>query len=235
MFQGSNVNVALVIMVKQPAPGHVKTRLCPPLTPEQAAELYRCFLLDKMAQVRRVPVAAPYLAFTPEVAQGFFRDLAGESFILVPQEGRDLGERLDQLSQRLLAAGHPGVVIIDSDTPSLPDRYLAEAVERMGDARTDAVFGPAEDGGYYLVGLRRPSPALFRGIAWSTAVVLEQTLGKAAAAGLRVHLLPPWFDVDTGNDLKRLADDLVRNGRPAQYTRAFLQHLTVGRPGGHPS
>lgn len=226
------MNIALVIMVKQPAPGHVKTRLCPPLTATQAAELYRCFLLDKMAQVRRVPVAAPYLAFTPEAAQGFFRDLAGERFLLVPQEGRDLGERLDQLSQRLLAAGHPGVVIIDSDTPSLPDRHLVEAVERIGDPGTDAVFGPAEDGGYYLVGLRRPSPMLFQGITWSTAVVLEQTLAKAAAAGLRVHRLPAWFDVDTGNDLERLADDLARNGTPAQHTRAFLLQLTAGRPGG---
>jgi rSAM/selenodomain-associated transferase 1 len=224
------MNVALVIMVKQPAPGHVKTRLCPPLTPEQAAKLYRCFLLDKMAQVRRVPAAAPYLAFTPKEAEGFFRDLAGEGFLLVPQEGRDLGERLDQLSQRLLAAGHPGVVIIDSDTPNLPDRYLAEAVDRIGDRGTDAVFGPAEDGGYYLVGLRLPSPALFQGITWSTEIVLEQTLGKAAASGRRVHLLRPWFDVDTGNDLERLAIDLARNGRPAQHTRAFLQHLTLARP-----
>lgn len=78
------MNVALAIMVKQPAPGQEKTRLCPPLTPEQAAELYRCFLLDKMAQVRRVPATAPYLAFTPPEAEEFFRTLAGETFSLVP-------------------------------------------------------------------------------------------------------------------------------------------------------
>jgi hypothetical protein len=223
------VNVALAIMVKQPVPGRVKTRLCPPLTPEQATDLYRCFLLDKMAQVRRLAVAAPYLAFTPPEAGAFFRDLAGESFSLLPQEGRDLGERLNHLSTHLLAAGHPGVVIIDSDTPSLPDPCLLEAVTRMSHDHADAVFGPAEDGGYYLVGLRRSAPAVFQGIAWSTPAVLAQTLGAAAAAGLRVHLLPPWYDVDTGKDLGRLARELESNGTMARETWAFLRGLRAGR------
>ncbi len=227
-----DMNVALVIMVKQPTPGQVKTRLCPPLTRDQSAELYRCFLLDKMAQVRRVTAAAPYLAFTPKEAERFFRDLAGQTFSLVPQEGKDLGERLDHLSTRLLTAGHPGVLIIDSDTPNLPDHYLAEAVGRIADGPTDAIFGPAEDGGYYLVALRRPRPALFQDITWSTPVVLEQTLSQAAAAGLRVHLLPPWFDVDTARDLERLADDLGKNDTLARHTLAFLQRSSLRRADG---
>jgi len=222
------MRVALAIMVKLPTPGRVKTRLCPPLTPEQATELYRCFLLDKMAQVERIAAATPYLAFTPREAQPYFRDLAGETFFVVPQEGKDLGERLDHLSTRLLAAGHPGAVIVDSDTPSLPDRFLAEAVEWMGDPRTDAVLGPAEDGGYYLVGLRQSAPAIFQRIAWSTPVVLDQTLRAAAGTGLRVHLLPPWYDVDTGKDLGRLTRDLEGNGTTARETWAFLQGLRAG-------
>jgi rSAM/selenodomain-associated transferase 1 len=229
------MNVALAIMVKQPAPGRVKTRLCPPLTPEQATDLYRCFLLDKMAQVRRIAAATPYLAFTPREAESYFRDLAGETFSQVPQEGNDLGERLNHLSTHLLVAGHPGVVVIDSDTPSLPDRFLAEAVERMADPHADAVFGPAEDGGYYLVGLRRSAPALFQGITWSTPVVLEQTLRAAAGTGLRVHLLPPWYDVDTGKDLGRLTRDLEGNGTMARHTWAFLQAVRAGWLEGHPS
>jgi rSAM/selenodomain-associated transferase 1 len=228
------MNVALVIMVKHPVPGQVKTRLCPPLTLDQAAELYRRFLLDKMAQVRRIAAAAPYLAFTPREAEAYFRNLAGETFSLVPQEGRDLGERLRHLSTRLLTAGHPGVVIIDSDTPSLPDHCLAEGVARIGDDRIDAVFGPAEDGGYYLVALRRPAPALFQGIAWSTGAVLAQTLDRAAKAGLHVHLLPSWFDVDTGCDLERLAGDLGTNGPTARHTWAFLQTCLARHPGGNP-
>jgi rSAM/selenodomain-associated transferase 1 len=227
------VNIALAIMVKEPVPGRVKTRLCPPLTSEQAAALYRCFLLDKMAQVRRVTAAAPYLAFTPQGAEGFFRALAGERFVLVPQEGRDLGERLGHLSTRLLTAGHAGVVIVDSDTPTLPDHYLEEAVRRMADGGAEAIFGPAEDGGYYLVGLRCPRPALFQGIAWSTPAVLEETLAKSATAGLHVHLLPPWFDVDTGEDLERLRRHLAVNGALAGHTRAFLQHLAAGHAGGN--
>ena len=222
------MRVALAIMVKHPTPGRVKTRLCPPLTPAQATELYRCFLLDKIAQVRRVAAATPYLAFTPPEAGPFFRDLSGGIFSLVPQEGRDLGERLHRLSTHLLAVGHPSVVIIDSDTPSLPDRFLAEAVEWMGDPRTDAVLGPAEDGGYYLVGLRQSAPAIFQRIAWSTPVVLDQTLRAAAGTGLRVHLLPPWYDVDTGKDLGRLTRDLGGNGTTAHETWAFLQGLRAG-------
>ena len=229
------MRVALAIMVKLPTPGRVKTRLCPPLTPEQATELYRCFLLDKMAQVERIAAATPYLAFTPREAQPYFRDLAGETFFVVPQEGKDLGERLDHLSTHLLAAGHPGAVIVDSDTPSLPDRFLAEAVEWMGDPRTDAVLGPAEDGGYYLVGLRRSAPALFQGITWSTPVVLEQTLRAAAGTGIRAHLLPPWYDVDTGKDLGRLAHDLESNGTAARHTQRFLEQFTAGRSEGHRS
>ncbi len=225
------MDTALVIMVKQPAPGRVKTRLCPPLTPKQAADLYGCFLLDKIAQVGRVAAAAPYLAYTPPEAEGYFRDLSRAAFSLVPQEGKDLGERLGHLSTRLLTSGHPGVVIIDSDTPSLPDGYLTESVEWIANAQADAVFGPAEDGGYYLVGLRRPAPALFQGIAWSTAAVLKETLSKAAAAGFRVHLLPRWFDVDTGRDLARLRRHLTANGTRATHTRAFLQHLPVERAG----
>jgi len=229
------MNVALAIMVKQPIPGRVKTRLCPPLTPEQATELYRCFLLDKMAQVRRLAAAAPYLAFTPREAEAYFHGLAGEMFSLTPQEGEGLGERLNHLSAHLLALAHPGAVIIDSDTPSLPDQFLAEAVERMTDDHTDAVFGPAEDGGYYLVGLRRSAPAVFQGITWSSPVVLAQTLRAAAGAGLRVHLLPPWYDVDTGKDLARLTRDLEGDGSIARRTWAFLQGVRSEWLEGHPS
>jgi rSAM/selenodomain-associated transferase 1 len=229
------MEIALAVMVKQPVAGAVKTRLSPPLTPEAAAALYRCFLLDKLEQVRRLTAVAPCLAYAPQEARPFFRELAGSDFWLIPQEGRDLGQRLARLSRRLLEAGHPGVVIIDSDTPSLPDQFLAEAVQCLRDPRTDAVFGPAEDGGYYLVGLRRPAPRLFDGIAWSTPAVLAQSLANAEAAGLSVHLLPPWFDVDTPADLGRLREAVEGNGSLARHTRAFLHALAPGQTGGGPS
>ena len=224
------MTVAVAIMVKQPIAGGVKTRLCPPLLPEEAASLYRCFLVDKMTQVRHLAAAAPYLAFTPREAEVVFREFAGGSFSLIPQEGDDLGQRLMRLSARLLTAAHPAVVIIDSDTPTLPDQYLAEAVTLLGDGRTDAVFGPAEDGGYYLVGLRRLVPMLFEGIPWSTGSVLDQTMRRAAAANMTLRLLPAWFDVDTGADLERLRRDLDQNGAGAQETRAFLRTLRVAGP-----
>lgn len=229
------MNPAVAIMVKQPLAGSVKTRLCPPLRPEQAADLYRCFLVDKLAQVRRAASAARYLAYTPPEAEGFFRELAGEGFSLIPQKGEGLGPRLAGLAARLLAGGHPAVVIIDSDTPSLPDRFLAEAVSLLRGEQADAVFGPAEDGGYYLVGLRRPAPTLFEGIAWSTASVLDQTLSRLAATDLTVRLVPAWYDVDTGPDLERLRRDLARNGTAAVETSAFLRDLRIQGPPRNPA
>jgi rSAM/selenodomain-associated transferase 1 len=214
--------LALAVMAKRPHAGEVKTRLCPPLTPDEAAELARCFLLDTLDRIRRVPDIERFLAFAPPDAERFFRSQAGGAFSLLPQQGSDLGERLADVSEALLAAGYPAVTIVGTDSPTLPDGVLHEAHAVLGRDGADLVLGPTEDGGYYLIGLRRPSRVLFEGIAWSTEAVLRQTLAKAEAAGLRTHILPAWYDVDVASDFQRLMHDLAEYPASAPRTGAFL-------------
>src|SRR5262245_16776458 len=152
--------VAVAIMAKAPRPGEVKTRLCPPLTPGEATELYRCFLLDKIAQVRGLERAVPVVAFAPDDARAEFAGLA-PGFALLAQRGAGLGERLTAAVADLLERGHAGVLMLDTDTPTLPRACLEEAVRCLATGAADVVLGPTEDGGYYLIGLRSPAPGLF--------------------------------------------------------------------------
>jgi len=214
---------AIAVMAKAPKAGQVKTRLVPPLSQEEAAELYRCLLLDKLGQVGGLHGIDPYLAYTPTEARALMASLAPQDFTLIPQAGSDLGDRLHRLSAILLERGHPGVIIIDSDTPTLPSTYLLDALDRLQNRGTDLVLGPAEDGGYYLIALKRPCLALFDDIPWSSPAVLSETLLRASQERLEVATLPSWFDVDTPNDLVRLRNDLATNGSGlAPHTRAFL-------------
>ena len=196
-------NVAVAIMAKAPRPGAVKTRLCPPLVAAEAVALYRCFLLDKIAVVRTLVGARPVVAYTPDDARAEFAALAPD-FALVPQHGPDLGARLYATLADLLAAGHTGVIAVDSDTPTLPVEFLQRAVDCLARPGPDVVLGPTEDGGYYLIGVRAAHRVLFDAVPWSTSAVLEVTLRQAATAGLQAVCLPPWFDVDTPDDLRRL-------------------------------
>jgi rSAM/selenodomain-associated transferase 1 len=195
--------VAVAIMAKAPRPGEVKTRLCPPLSPADAALLYRCFLHDKVAAVGALVNAQPVLAYTPVDARAEFDALA-PGFSLLPQQGSDLGARLHATLETLLASGHAGAIAVDSDTPTLPREFLQQAVDFLAGPGPDVVIGPTEDGGYYLIGVRAAHRELFDGVPWSTPEVLDVTLRRAAAAGLRVACLPPWFDIDTPGDLERL-------------------------------
>ena len=223
--------LALAVMAKRPQAGEVKTRLCPPLTPEKAARLAHCFLLDKLEQIRRIPGVARFVAFSPPDAEDFFRTQIGEAFSLLPQRGADLGERLADVADRLLGAGFSATMIIGTDSPTLPDTVLHEAHEVLGSDRADLVLGPAKDGGYYLIGLRRPSRSLFHEIAWSTDTVLSQTVARAGKGGLRTHLLPAWYDVDVEPDLRRLVRDLADDRTPAPRTRAYLLGLASSKGG----
>jgi len=213
-------------MAKAPRPGTVKTRLCPPLLATEAAALYRCFLLDKIAAVRALSGARPVVAYTPDEARAEFGALAPD-FGLVAQRGPDLGARLQITLASLLAAGHPGAIAVDSDTPTLPREFLQQAVDCLARPGPDVVLGPTEDGGYYLIGVRAAHRALFDGVPWSTSAVLDVTLRHAASAGLETVCMPAWFDVDTPDDLRRLRSAL--NGGPpadgAEQTGRFLAGL----------
>lgn len=221
----------MVIMAKAPRPGLVKTRLTPPLSPADAAHLYRCFLRDKCAQVRRIPGVMRVVAYTPADAEAEVRAISGADFTLIPQEGQSLGARLRAVAAGILEGGAPSVTLIDSDTPTLPLRVLHDALALLAARAHDVVLGPSEDGGYYLIGLTRAIAGLFGDIPWSTGEVLRATLDRSLALGLRPTLLPTWWDVDTARELERLENEL-RSG-PAldawwpAHTAFFLGQLKI--------
>ena len=212
---------ALIVVAKRPSPGQTKTRLTPPLSPEMAAQLYECFLLDTLALVGRVAGVRPVIAYWPAEAKSYFAGLA-PGFDLLLQQGDDLGERLDNALNYYLEQGYERVVIMNSDGPNLPVACLEEAFHRLN-GRADVVLGPCDDGGYYLIGLKRPAPRLLREVQMSTPRVVAETLALAVAENLRVARLPCWYDVDDLAGLERLAADLA--GAPpwvCACTRAFL-------------
>jgi hypothetical protein len=201
----------LIIFAKEPRPGQVKTRLSPPLSPEAAAQLYHCFIEDILDEMARVPEMGLAVAFSPPTARDFFRRLAPPETILFPQEGDDLGERMAQAFTRGFAAGFGPILLRGGDVPDLPAAVVSEAAAVLTAGQAQVVMGPATDGGYHLVGLTEPQPGLFQGPAWSSSTVLTDTLSLARQLGLRVHLLPPWPDIDTFDNLRTF----VQRARPA--------------------
>ena len=209
-------------MAKQPVPGAVKTRLRPLLPDDDVAALYDAFLRDRIDQVRSLHGAAPAIAYTPAESRPFFAELAPD-FCLLPQVGGGLSARLTCAFQQLLDMGHHGVIATDSDSPTLPTEHLQTAIDRLTANGADVVLGPSDDGGYYLVGLRRLHPALFEAMPWSTPEVYGETLRRAAQLGLRVAALPGWYDVDTPAEFERLRVEVAELGVTApRYTRRFF-------------
>ncbi len=218
---------AVSIMAKAPRAGEVKTRLSPPLSTDEAAELYRCFLLDKIEQVIALKTASPAIAYTPDEGRTFFEEFA-PGFVLLPQRGPDLGFRLANTFDQLLAKGYAGALAIDSDTPTLPTHFLEQALDLIATTHIDLVLGPSDDGGYYLIGLRKLYRELFEEMAWSTAEVVSETIRRAEAKGLKVAMLPLWFDVDIAEDLKRLKASLEHaQDDTARHTRRFFKERAL--------
>ena len=219
----------LLVVAKQPVPGQTKTRLCPPLSHAQAADLYECFLRDTLELMRKVVDVQYVVGFLPEDARDYFHELAPD-MELTCQFGASLGERLDHLLTEALANGSQRVVVMDSDSPTLPVAYVSQAFDQLADA--DVVLGPTRDGGYYLIGMKRPQSHLLRQVQMSTPHVLDDTLALAEATGLAVSLLPAWYDVDTIADLHQLDDEIIRvskNGS-ASATRRWLARTDWRNP-----
>ncbi len=215
-------DAVLIVVAKRPAPGQTKTRLSPPLDAEQCASLYEAMLADTVAMARSFTGARPAIAYLPAEALPYFQALAPDTE-LVAQEGADLGERLDNALGHFLARGAKHVAVMSSDSPTLPSAHLREAFAAL-EAGTDVVLGPSDDGGYYLIGMSRPHPDLLRRVRMSTRYTARDTLALATAAGLSVHILPPWFDVDDASSLARLVADLNQaHPATAPATRRLLE------------
>ena len=200
-----------IIFAKEPAPGQVKTRLTPPLSPEMACRLYHCCLEDIIEETVRLRGMDIALAYTPAGARGFFQSLAPPRIRLVAQEGRDLGERQARAFAWGFENGYEVVLLLGSDTPDLPGDFMLEAVEKLAAGPAQVVLGPSRDGGYYLIGLKGLHPRLFDGLSWSTGSVLADTLSRARELGLEVQLLPFWQDIDTYADLV----DFLKRSHPS--------------------
>jgi uncharacterized protein len=228
---------ALTIMAKAPRPGRVKTRLSPPLTPEQASDLNACFLRDTVASLHTATHTAPaewVISYTPIGEESAFRGILPDGALLIAQRGDGFGERLLATAHDLFACGFAAVCLIDSDSPTAPTEEFVGAVMRLLAPGHRAVLGPSEDGGYYLIGLQQPHAHLFEDINWSTAVVTAQTLERAAKIQLPVEVLREWYDVDDAASLARLLAEFfdpqsnLPRGFPAPKTRAYLTQSKMG-------
>jgi rSAM/selenodomain-associated transferase 1 len=220
-------------MTKAPRAGKVKTRLTPPLTPDEASELNVRFLRDI------VSAFAPAMAgggaqgigvYTPPGEEDAFNGILPEQFQLVAQRGEQFGDRLAFAMEDLLRLGFDSACLINSDSPTVPPHAFVEAVEVLSVSGDRMVLGPSDDGGYYLIGLKQLHRRIFADIDWSTERVFEQTLQRAIELGLAVHLLPKWYDVDDRAALHRLCDELFdgKSGSTtdnAPATREFLSGI----------
>jgi len=226
-------------MAKVPFASAVKTRLSPPLTPAEAAKLSTCFLRDMTINVSSLNTNGTegLVLFTPPDAESLLRDLLPNACRLFAQRGETLGERLSNAAAELFSKGFESVCLINSDSPTLPREILGTAVSLLAQDGDRVVLGPSQDGGYYLIGLKRPHRSLFDRIAWSTADVLANTTERAAEIDLPVELLPTWYDVDDLATLRLLCDELsllsdghhsqaqFQGGFDAPHTRNYLTEL----------
>lgn len=212
----------LAIAAKQPERGKVKTRIAAKVGDDWAVELCRCALHDTLALAISIAEVEHVLSYAPpnEAARRYFAD-AAPAFELLPQQGADLGERMTDLLNQLMQRFSP-LVLIGSDSPDLPAAFIKRAFDLLR-RHADVVLGPAEDGGYYLIGLNSMEPTLFERIDWSTPAVADQTRARASEASLRLAELPRWHDLDTVADLQTL----VAPGAP--LTRAFVAALESTR------
>ena len=224
---------ALGVMAKAPLAGAVKTRLVPPLTEQEAAKLNVCFLRDmaaNIASVSETEAASGLVVYTPPGSESAFDRVLPEGFKLLVQRGTSLGERLYNATDDLLRKGYGAVCLINSDSPTLPRSALVRAIELLANEGDRVVLGAAEDGGYYLIGLKHAHRSLFNEIAWSTSEVLARTRQRAAEIDLPVEMLPSWYDVDDADTLNRVCEDLFFSesldlSYPAPHTRAFLDSI----------
>ena len=206
---------AVIVVAKAPRPGEAKTRLAPPLTRGEAARLAACLFADTVSLALGL-ASEVVVAYAPadgraaleETLRGALLEEALSDVRWLEQRGEDLGERLAGVVERAFAEGLGPLLLVGADSPTLPPAFLASALEELAGGRADVALGPTEDGGYYAVGLREPAPGLFERVEWSTPRAYAQTAANAARLGLRLSELPPWYDVDTHADLRRLRAEL---------------------------
>ncbi|HEX2932405.1 MAG TPA: TIGR04282 family arsenosugar biosynthesis glycosyltransferase [Candidatus Binatia bacterium] len=221
---------ALAVMTKAPIPGSVKTRMVPPLTYEQAAELCRALLLDQLEHLSALVDIDLYVAFSPQEAEPLIKSVLPAGYKSFPQLGEDLGARMNRVFDELWRRGHGHAAIIGSDVAAPPLNFFYDMFKQLSSPVRKVVLGPSQDGGYYLVGMNRPTPEIFSDMTWSHDQVLAQTTDRLTSLGVDFAFLPQWFDLDTLEDLRRLetcSDPAVREAMK-QTLRFFRQLRAPG-------
>jgi rSAM/selenodomain-associated transferase 1 len=228
--------IAVGIICKTPAAGFCKTRLSPPLAPEDCAGLSACFIRDLANTISLLAAdggVVPYAVYTPVGSEAALRPLLAQDFRLHPQVEGDFGTRLRTGLSDMLAKGHAGAILINSDSPTLPAEILRQAVDALLEKR-GTVLSPALDGGYTLIGASEMHVELFQHIPWSTADVYRLTLERAAAIHHPIVNVPGWYDIDDAQSLNLLRDELEGRptrlgikGAPAPFTHAFLERSLI--------
>lgn len=210
-------------MLKIPIAGQVKTRLAAQIGKEDATKLYRCFIHDTFSSISLLSNIDIIAAYTPQNLISRAKRLAPSGAIIIPQKGRDLGERLQNIFSRLFSIGYKKIAIIGADSPDLPIEYIEKSFLLLK-GKTGLVLGPSEDGGYYLIAMSREHKEIFKDIPWSTDTVFKETVEKAKKAGLKSAILPRWYDVDEIKTLKKLRNNL-RSISPATKTGKLLEKI----------
>ena len=191
----------MVIFAREPKKGKVKTRLASRLSQTECLRLYKRFLRDTVSLARNINCSRRIIAFDSDEQNPSFLKKIASDFGFYRQKGRYLGERMLDVFNAL-AATDMKIVIIGSDSPGLPGSYISRAFDELN--KKDIVLGPAYDGGYYLIGLKKPCRAIFAGVKWGASSVFAQTLKKAKELKMKIAVLGSWYDIDTPQDLKYL-------------------------------
>jgi len=219
-------SAALIIFAKAPVEGYVKTRLCPPLTPDEAASLHGSLVLDLLEKCKSLQSCDRILAGAPTPEHPFFGAMKARFNIPIwGQVGPDLGSRMAHAFKLALGSPYQSVIIIGTDIPGITVSLISTALKNL--QNHDIVVGPTVDGGYYLIGLRSPVPELFEQIPWSTDQVLSLTKEKAQSLRLSVKVLPMLRDLDTMEDLQ----DFIKESKDpknqvfSSRTKNVLQEL----------
>lgn len=218
----------ILLFIKAPLKGRIKSRLAAAIGADAALELYRRFVLDAIDTAGTLALPLRICIYPPD-AVAATRTWLGSEQDCVPQQGNDLGERMERAFEQVFQKGHERALLIGSDIPELTGAVMQEALAALD--THDAVLGPAADGGYYLIGFTATSfvPSVFHDIAWSTSTVCDETLGRVRRSGRRVHLLPKLHDIDTKDDLsiffKQHRNDPARSPRTLAYLREQEERL----------